>query len=1267
MRVRSLLWLSRGFLSTLLVLGFALPQSSKAQNENGSISGRVVDPQMAAVPGATVTATSIEKQFTLTAKTDAQGQYVFPTVTPGTYTITVDASSFQKFVQQNVVLHAAEKMALPDISLSVGAVSETVTVTAQQATLQTENAERVGTVESTEMENDAVNGRTPLTLAALLPGVSGVPVEETANTGGISEFSANGVRNNSNNLTINGIGDIDTGLNGVQNVTVSLDSVQEFTVLTGVYQAQYGRSSGAQVNLITKSGTSQFHGSAYLYHRNEGMNANNPFNKEEQYDLQQVEGSAFVPNPAYFRPLFRLNDIGYTLGGPAYIPGHFNSHKDKLFFFWSEEFQRQLIPGTVANLWIPTAAEATGDFSADATPGNPNGNLIRDPDSGLPCAPGATSANPGGCFDGQKNGVPTLGVIPTNRLWAPGLAWMTKLSALEPGALPIGTSGPGNTFNCSSPASVNSSHNPRREDTLRLDYVESSKLRFFGTYIHNSNNTQSFFAGDLYPSSAFPLPSAYVSQTPGYQWNVGGTYVISSSTVDDFEVGVSNNSLQNAIPSLLTLTGSGLSGANAFPLLYPSAGTGFIPSITYGSNALGGGAATTSTAEAPFLNYNTDIDVTDNLSKVWGQHTFKTGVYVQRSRKNQTAFADANGNYGFGSSPANPFDTGNGLANLALGIFSTFDQANSFLTGKYRYLNFEGYFQDTWKITPTLTLDYGLRLSWYQPQFDASLQTSNFIPTMYSAAQAPVLYRPTSAGCPASLSNCAAPNPGDVGLIIPGSGNLEDGIVQGTDGINKYLQDSRAPQLGPRVGIAWDVTGKQQVVIRTGAGIYYDRVQGNRVFELLQNPPESIDPTFLSGGCVNATGCPAGAPGITPGGGLLAPPTLYATDVKGLIPTVYEYSFGVQSKLPGQMILDTSYVGSNSRHQTDEVNLNGIPYGTTFQASAQDPTLLSTLGPACMNPATVGFQGLPGGYSGLCALPENLVRPIQGLGDIWDFINTGTANYNSLQASLNRRVGRSLSLGISYTYAKTLTDTPSTGIVGADFDPVRIDNLTRRADYTYSQFDQRHNFVVNYVYNFPSFFKSNRFAHAVVDGWQISGITRFTTGSPYEVTFDDPGVGDNLDLCITDCFNLFGGSVGQSTLTGSYTESARIALTGQSIRGSGGPLHQLNPAAFAAPTAPSLGLDSPLMTAFGPGINNWDMSLQKSFEFTERSALQLRVDAFNVFNHTQWLTVNSFAVVIPFVGVVNGPTGPSSDTTGFGTMSAARDPRILQLVARFTF
>lgn len=1207
----------------LIVLCFGIAGLSRAQNESGSISGNVLDPQHKAVPNAPVTVTSGDQKFSTSANTDNEGHYSFPVLPPGTYELSIAATGFKAFQQQGVVLHVNDKLVLPDISLEVGTISESVTVTSVAPTLKTESAELSDTLENKQMQNIAVNGRSPLSLVTLTPGVASQVSVETAGTAGISEFSANGTRNNSNNLTINGIGDIDTGLNGVQNVTVSLDSVQEFTILTGIYQAQYGRSSGAQVNLVTKSGTSQFHGSGYWYHRNEGLNANNAYLKEEAATLPGGE-----TNPAYRRPLFRLNDPGYTIGGPIYIPGHFNSNKDKLFFFWSEEFQRQLVPVGATNVWIPTAAEASGDFSGDANP------YIKDPLSSQPCNQAA--AQTAGCFQGLKNGVPTLGVIPANRLYGPGLTYLQLLSNLNPSAATVSSSVPTNY------SSDISSRNPRREDVLRIDYNVNSRLRLNGTYIHNANATTSRYAGDLEPSDNVPL-ATFVTTTPGYQWGIGGTYIFSTTLVNDFEVGVSNNSLHNPVPNILTASGSGVS----LPVLSPGAvQDSFLPNLAYGSNAFNGGGATVGTAYAPFANYNTDIDVTDNVSKVWHQHTFKTGIYVQRSRKDQTSFADANGNYSFASDPSNPYDTGNGIANVATGIFDTFDQANAFLTGKYRYTNFEGYFQDTWKITPTLTLDAGLRLSWYQPQYDSGTLMSNFYPNLYNPAQAVTL----------------APS----GTIVPGSGNPTDGIVQASGG-NRYLVNNRAPQVGPRLGLAWDLMGKQQVVIRTGGGIYFDRIQGNRVFELIQNPPESSQPQILYG-CINTPiNCPSGAATVSSTSTLSFPPTLYASASSAKIPTVYEASFQVETKLPGGMVLDTGYVGTFSRQLTDEVNLNAIPYGATFLAQNQDPALLAAGFNSQFQPCTG-----PSGYTGACAKPVNFLRPFPGYGDIFQFNSGATANYNALQVSLNRRFSKGLFLEASYTYAKDLTSTPSTGIVGADFDPIYIGgnpSLIRKADYTYSGYDQRHNFVINYVYNFPNAFQSG-WRHTMLDGWQISGVSRFATGFPYQATFYELGVGDNLDLCITSCFNLIGGSYGQPTITGSYTETARIALTGAPIYGNGGVLHRLNPAAFAPPTAPSLGMESPLENAFGPGWNNWDMSLQKTFAIKERYALEIRIDAFNVFNHAQWSGVNSLGVYLPTPGgpiLLNGLSGTASDTTAFGTVNGARDPRILQTVLRFTF
>jgi len=1243
-------WVRRAawMIGTVALCMFALATATRAQNENGSISGYVFDAQHGAVPKAAVTATEHDTKTTYTATTDVQGHYAILDVPPGDYVVSVNAMGFKKLFQEGVVLHVNDKIALPDFSLTVGTVNETVTVTAQStAQIDTQGAQLGDTVENKQMENLAVNGRSPLSLVTLTPGVSSQVSVEAASTIGISEFAANGVRNNSNNMTINGIGDIDTGLNGDQNVTVSQDAIQEFTVLTGIYQAQYGRSSGAQVNLVTKSGTSNFHGEAYIFHRNEGLNANSYTNNETH-----------LP-----KPLFRYNDPGYNIGGPIYIPGHFNTNKEKLFFFWSEEFQRQLLPNAPDNVWLPTAADLTGNFNADGALA-----YTRDPflAGAPPCiapspfGPGVTS----GCFDGTATGSGTfdpsqLGIIPSSiPLYAPAVKYLSNLNALNPGILPVGAPNPalhipgGANYNYTSELSTLS---PRREDLLRLDYNVNANFRLNWTWIHNSNTSTGFYGG-LSPSETVPL-ATFVTPTPGYQWGIGGTYIFSSTLVDDFQFGVSNNSLHNPVPPPLTQTGSGVS----LPLLFNNpVQDDFLPTVGYGSNPQGGAGAAVNASNAPFLNFNTDIDFTDNVSKVWEQHTFKTGIYIQRSRKNQTSFADANGNYQFGTDATNPYDTGNGLANMLLGLVDTFDQASAFLTGQYRYYNIEGYFQDTWKVTPRLTLDLGLRMSWYEPQFDQGDQISNFFPNLFQASNEVRLYQPALVGGQRvafdSETNTVLPA-GDIGAIVPGSGSLTNGIVQSSPA-NSYLAQNRFPQLGPRIGVAWDITGRQNIVLRTGFGIYYDRVQGNRVFSLIQNPPDTVVPE-IHYACVN-TVCPSGAASISSTNTLEFPPTLYATDKRAKIPSVYEASFGVEAKLPYQMILNTTYVGTFSNQLTNEVNLNGISYGTTFQPQNQDPTLS---GPQCVNPATVGFEGA-GGYSGTCALPENLVRPYPGYGDIWQYNSSGTANYNALQVGVTRRYGRGLFLGASYTYSKNLTTTPQNGFLGSDFDPSRIDGLNKLVNYTYTSFDQRHNLVINYVYNFPSLFHSG-LAHSVVDGWQFSGVTRISTGNPYHVTFADLQTGGNFAIEITNPIYVFG--VDQ-TVTGSYTEPANIALTGQPLHGPGGSQGQINPAAFAEPTAPSRGLESPRSSAylFAPGWNNWDMSLQKNFAITERSAIQLRFDAFNAFNHAQFSGVNSLALYF-FGGLINGPTPGVNSDTAFGTVSSVRDPRILQLAARIVF
>ncbi|HUI80015.1 MAG TPA: carboxypeptidase regulatory-like domain-containing protein [Bryobacteraceae bacterium] len=1161
-----------------LLVGCVLVWPAMAQPTSGSITGSVVDAQRGAVLGATVTASDTDQNIRFTSKSDETGRFVFPQVPAGNYTLRVEAQGFKAFTQSEIAVHANDHLTLGDLVMQVGAITESVEVTGAASTLKTESAEASDTLENKQIENIAVNGRSPLDLVKLVPGVSSQVNLETAGTGGISSFAANGVRNNANNMTLNGVTNIDTGLNGVSNVTVSLDSVQEFKILTGVYQAQYGRSSGAQINMVTKSGTTSFHGSGYWFHRNEGLNANNWANN--------VQG---LP-----RALFRFNDPGYTIGGPIYIPHHFNTAKTKLFFFWSQEFQRQLNPRAVTNALVPTALERQGDFSQSGG--------VTDPLTGQPFP---------------------NGVIPAERRYAPGFAAMNLLP------LPNTPFNVGGQYNYTSQIS---NPNPRREDVLRVDANLSDRMRIYGTFINNANTSVNPYGGVIAFGQNVPITPGR-NATPGYEYAFGHTWIISPTLVNEFTAGASHNSL-NSSPANdnLTRTASGVD----LPLLFPSAvQDDFIPHYSYGAQNAPFSGQTGSTANAPFTNFATVIDFTDNLSKVAGKHTLKAGVYIQRSRKDQSSFAPANGDYSFG-----------GLQNMALGLFQNFQQANGYYTGQYRYSNVEWYVQDTWKVSPRLTLDLGWRMQWYQPQYNATLQSSSFDPRAYDPAQAAVLYRPAVVNGQNVVINPVTGqtvSPALEGAVVSGVGNPYDGLVLGKQ--NNYLQVSRFPQQAPRLGVAWDVTGRQSVVLRAGAGIFYDRIQGNPTFQLLTNPPQTLQPQILNG-CLDPVNATPGCPTVSPSSTVLFPPNVYAADKNGYIPTVYEYSFGIQSKLPQNLVLDVSYIGSTSHHLSDAHNLNAVPYGAAFLPQYQDPTN-HTPGPP-----------------GTDALPINFLRPYPGYADIIDFTTTAFADYNSLQIGLTRRTARGLFLGAAYTFSKSLTTTPSSGIIGADFNLDRIDGRNRDAYWSSSSFDQRHNFAVNYVYNFPSIFKSTGAAHAIVDGWQVSGIARFATGSPFTVNWATlaPGASD-FYLLITSPIPIFAPYVGQPTITGSYTEPAHISWTG-SPYGNRGPFDWLNPAAFHLPTAPSIGLESRPNQLFGPGINNWDISLQKSFNVREKLHFDLRLDAFNAFNHTQFAGVNSLLL---YLFAFAPPINATGQYGGFGTVSGARDPRILQTVLRVTF
>src|ERR1700693_3098845 len=692
--------------TTMMLVGLLLAGlPGFAQTISGSISGRVVDAQAAVVPNASVTVTEPSKNLRVSSKTSTAGDFLVPGLLPGNYSITIETNGFKKLSRTDITLDANDKLALGDLVLEVGALTETVKVSAQ-AVLQSESVERSATISGKQITNIEVNGRSPLDLAKLVPGVQFTNGSNyaVASSNGANDFTVNGARPSQNQLTINGIGNVDTGNNGGLNIAVSLDSIAEFKILTNSYQAEYGRSAGGQIALVTKSGSDQFHGSGYWQHRKESLNANTFLNNAR--DLP--------------KPLFRYNDVGYTVGGPVYFPRLERRTKDKLFFFFSQEFQRQLSPNAVKNVLVPTALERKGDFSQSLNNNGQKLTFINDPLTGAP-------------FPGM--------VVPQSRFYGPGQALLNLF--------PMPNAPQVSNFNYTSQLPGQA---PRQETLLRMDYNVTEKLRVFGHYIDNRQPTVapygSFVLGLNIPITPIANP------VPGNSVAAGATWTISPTMTNEFNWGFTHNSI------LITETGNALtttaSGIN-LPELYPNAvQDNYIPNVTFNGTRISA-SPSLGTGDAPFVNYNTTIDTVDNLTKVWGKHTITAGIYIQRSRKDQTSFANFNGSYNFGDNPGNPFDTGYGFSNALLGVYNSYTQAANHINGLYRYWNIEQYLQDTWKVSSRLTLDYGLRAAWYQPQYDASLEAPTFIPRQFSAAQAPILSLP--AVPPGTTSGRSAYNP----------------------------------------------------------------------------------------------------------------------------------------------------------------------------------------------------------------------------------------------------------------------------------------------------------------------------------------------------------------------------------------------------------------------------------------------------------------------------------------------------------------------------
>jgi hypothetical protein len=1139
-----------------------------AQQISGSIFGVVRDSQQAVIAGAKITLLNQATGATREAVAGNDGAFVFTNTQPGTYTVTVEAPGFKKSEQKDVRLFANDRLNLGDILLSVGGITETITVEAQAAQLQTASAERADVLTNRQVVDLAAIGRSLFDLTKVTPGI--------VYTGGLGGIAANGNRPNENNFTLDGVTNVDTGSNGGTLATTNIDMIADMKIITNSQPAEFGRSSGAQIEVVTKSGTRDFHGTGYFFHRHEDLNANSWRNN---YDGRQ-------------RSFYRYNTEGFNVGGPVFIPGKFNTNRDKLFFFVGIEWQGQLVPQGLHNVTVPTALEREGNFSQSHDAGG-SPITILDP---------ANNKQP---FPGN--------IIPKDRLNPDGVKILNFYPL--PNAL-----GKDPSFNYQTDAS---NTYPRREYIYRADYNINDKWKAYARYISNYDETSMAY-GQWNASYNIPFgPMSFGA--PGWSFVSNVTTIINPTLTNEFVFGSSRNDLHiTPIDDAFDRSKLGLS----YTMPFPNADT-----LNLVQDWRWDGIPNRPTIEfngTPFKNFNHTYDITDNLSKVYGTHMFKGGIYLHKSAKDQTAFTSVNGIIEFGRDSNNPGDTNWPWSNALLGNYKYLQQSNVVLNGQYRSWNVEWFLQDNWRATKKLTLEYGIRFYWIQPQYDQALQTSAWNKSLYDPAAAAVLMQP---GLDANgkriavnpLTGATAPS-ALIGSIVNTGKGFVDGVYAngmgraGKDGYPKGLIDDRGIQYAPRLGIAYQLLPK--TVVRAGGGIFYDRLQGNPIFDMLPNPPSTIIPQFWYG---NLGAIPPASQGT------FFPASVVGFDRAGHIPTTYNWNFTVQHELPKAILLDVAYVGSASNHLLYRIDQNAIPLGAAWLPQNQDP----------LNPNPK--------FDGTTSKQPNFYRPYSGYVRTGNFGFGANSNYHSLQVSANRRFGSRFTFGVAYTWSKVM------GILNSDYDYVTPFN-TRIADYGPLDYDRTHIFVVNYVYNTPDVIRSNsgfaKVGKAILNNWQVSGITTMMTGRPDSISFNIDGVG-NLN----------------ERYTGSPDVAPRVKLTGRPSY----PETQyawVDGSAFALPSIGSQGFDSPRYQIRRPGDHNWDISVFKNFPmFREGTYLQLRVEMFNAWNHPRFNDFNRSATFNKDGKLINLPNalGGTGGRFGFGALTGTADPRRIQLAAKFYF
>ena len=1019
----------RRFLSALLVLvsAGAAAGNANGQSVTAQLSGVVTDASGARIAGATVSIRNTGTATRRDLRTGPDGTFLFADLLAAAYDLTITSEGFKTAAQKGITLAATERLLLPVIVLEVGDLQERVTVTREAPLVQTSGGARSALITREQLDSIALKGRDFAGILKLLPGVVDTSPREAAGWNSMGGLSING-RSGGFNFSYDGVTNKDTGSNLGNYAAPGLDSIAEVRVQASNFQAEYGRSSGATVTVVTRSGSREFHGSAAFYKRDDALNGNE-FARRQVCGLGQKEQCR--------APLYRFDNTAWTLGGPVLLPrSRFNTGREKLFFFWSQDVLARTDPGVLNQRRMPTSLERSGDLSQTFDSSN-RLVFIRDPQRTGACS--STSGGPA-CFPGN--------VIPAERI-NPIAQALLNLFPLPNASDATGAHQYNYTFQTVQEW-------PRNDQVLRLDWNVGPRTTAYNRlqFGYEKRSGQVSFLGFTggWPQMASKYEVDTISYVNTLLHSFSGTLFAEATAGVNWahqHTSPLDRAAQDANDRSRVLPG--------FPQFFPTANPlNLLPNATFNGGIPGNVGVFQYERRFPYYGFNTLWNFSGSLTKVQGGHTLKTGIFVEHTTRPVRQRSAFNGTVSFNADASNPLNTNIGFANALLGAITSYQEADTQPTGNGQFVNTEFYAQDNWRLSRTLTVDAGVRFYILTPTRNQGQTVAQFEPERFSEAAAPLLFAPITT---AQGRRAVNPVTGEVvppvyvGRLVPGSGE----VVNGMQVFEETPQQTTPLHVAPRLGVAWDATGDGRSAIRGGVGVFFDRYSDNDILELAELPP--LVRTYTT----SYTTLPE----------LLGSPLTATTSAVRRIepfvpPVVYNWSLGGQREVGWKFVADMAYVGNAARRQVITRELNGRPYGYAYQPSSLDATNI------------MGGQAQP--------LPEDLLRPYRGYASISQREFTGYSDYHSLQVALTRRHSESgLSMGAAYTYEivnKTL----------GSIDPFLPDNRAR--NYT-SAGRRPHTLTIHYSYVVPNFWRAStwRLVQGLLHGWQVSGVTSLLSGA----------------------------------------------------------------------------------------------------------------------------------------------------------------------------